>query len=273
MAARFEIEIEIEIEIVAASQAQEREIEGTKIDAGDQNQKQKEKEKEKENGKENENGKEKDIERVASEQEIPYSIFTPTEKKIYTSRHRIFQHLAPAFRREYLSQSLSFPSVLEKMGKLLTPSSISPIISSLLSQYLFPESCRAVVGNEADAMRIGPAIVTKELSFPNPLKTLALLFEKETSLVLMSSGILFAGYYGLMAGLPSQLEEKYGYNALDVGLRFLASGIGGSWTIPSIDMRRKWYSMLRIRGRFAVYPLSLSRPRRWTARSALFGGV
>ena len=117
----------------------------------------------------------------------------------------------------------------------------------------FPESCRAVVGNgaqrppkwnsclldpvikkriAADVTVVGPPIPARSLRFPNPLKTLSLLFEKEASLILISSGFLFAGFYGLMAGLPSQLEQNYGFDSLHIGLCFLASGIGGSIVAP-----------------------------------------
>ncbi|KAF2789599.1 MFS general substrate transporter [Melanomma pulvis-pyrius CBS 109.77] len=113
----------------------------------------------------------------------------------------------------------------------------------------FPESCRAVVGNgshrppkwnsclldpivskrlAANPNLIGPPITPIPLRFPNPLKTLALLFEKEASLILLSSGFLFAGYYGMMACLPSQLEDNYGYNAFHIGLCFITSGVGGT---------------------------------------------
>ncbi|KAF2182732.1 putative MFS transporter [Zopfia rhizophila CBS 207.26] len=112
----------------------------------------------------------------------------------------------------------------------------------------FPESCRAVVDNGAqrppkwnsclldprikkrvalDNRVIGPPIPPHPLRFPNPIKTLAILFEKEAGLILVSSGLLFAGFYGLWAGLPSQLEENYGFNPTQIGLGFLASGIGG----------------------------------------------
>ena len=113
----------------------------------------------------------------------------------------------------------------------------------------FPETGRAVVGNgshrpptwnaslfdpilkkrvAADPSISGPPIARLPLRFPNPILTLALLFDKEASLILFSTGFLFAGFYGLMAVLPSQLEHIYGLNSLQIGLVFLSSGIGGS---------------------------------------------
>ncbi|KAF2118993.1 major facilitator superfamily domain-containing protein [Lophiotrema nucula] len=113
----------------------------------------------------------------------------------------------------------------------------------------FPESARKVVGNgshrpgkfnrclldpvikkrvDADPRIAGPPIAPHPLRFPNPFLTLKILFEPEASLVLISSGFLFAGFYGVMAGLPSQLQSSYGFDPLHVGLCFLASGVGGS---------------------------------------------
>lgn len=80
---------------------------------------------------------------------------------------------------------------------------------------------------ETDPGIISPPISKKPLRFPNPLKTLVLLFEPEASLILFASAFLFAGFYGLMAGLPSQFEKNYGFDSLHVGLCFLPSGAGG----------------------------------------------
>ncbi|OCK79420.1 putative MFS transporter [Lepidopterella palustris CBS 459.81] len=114
----------------------------------------------------------------------------------------------------------------------------------------FPESCRAVVGNgsqrpppwntclldrriktriAASTAPLAVPILKHRLRFPNPMLTLALLFEKEASLVLISSGLLFAGYYALMASLPSQLASTYGFSAVKIGLCFLPCGAGGSF--------------------------------------------
>lgn len=81
---------------------------------------------------------------------------------------------------------------------------------------------------DADPSVVSPPIPPHPLRFPNPLKTLALLFEKEASLILLSSAFVFAGFYALMASLPSQLTAIYGFDSLHVGLCFLPMGAGGS---------------------------------------------
>ena len=72
----------------------------------------------------------------------------------------------------------------------------------------------------------------RRIKIPNPLATLKLLFELPTGLILLCNGILFAGYYFVTSSVPSQLQEIYGVNDLQVGLVFIAPGLGtplGAW--------------------------------------------
>jgi predicted MFS family arabinose efflux permease len=61
---------------------------------------------------------------------------------------------------------------------------------------------------------------------PNPWKSLRLLFEKDTSLVLSVSAIFYMVYYITQASIPELLERIYGFNETDVGLCYLAIGCG-----------------------------------------------
>ncbi|KAE8311770.1 major facilitator superfamily domain-containing protein [Aspergillus transmontanensis] len=59
-----------------------------------------------------------------------------------------------------------------------------------------------------------------------PLSTLSLLFHLPTSLILLSNGLIFASYYAITAGLPSQLRSIYGLSDLNIGLSFIPMGAG-----------------------------------------------
>ena len=63
--------------------------------------------------------------------------------------------------------------------------------------------------------------------FPNPLETLVVAFEKEGFCVLFYAGIVYAGFYAIISGMPSQLKDIYGFNDLKVGLMYLPLS-GGS---------------------------------------------
>jgi predicted MFS family arabinose efflux permease len=119
---------------------------------------------------------------------------------------------------------------------------------------LFPETCRKVVGNgsippprwsrsllnyrdERQRKRAGEIIdfsardelaAQRSLKIPNPIMaTLVMVAELETGLLLIFMGLLFAGVYAIFVGIPSQFSEIYGFNNLELGLVFLAVGVGG----------------------------------------------
>jgi MFS family permease len=94
----------------------------------------------------------------------------------------------------------------------------------------FPETCRNIVGNgsipppamnhtlltylrERRLRREGQDHVFEErnrlmaernITFPNPLDTLRILFTKVAGLALLANGILFSCFYGVTASIPSQ---------------------------------------------------------------------
>ncbi|CBF79702.1 putative MFS efflux transporter [Aspergillus nidulans FGSC A4] len=66
----------------------------------------------------------------------------------------------------------------------------------------------------------------KKPGLPNPLTPLRLLAHFPTSLVLLSNGLVFASYYAVTAGIPSQFARIYGLSDMEVGLVFLPAGVG-----------------------------------------------
>ncbi|KAK0719348.1 major facilitator superfamily transporter [Lasiosphaeris hirsuta] len=70
----------------------------------------------------------------------------------------------------------------------------------------------------------GPAL---HLRPPNPLASLSLLLEKELSILLGYSAIVFAGFYAIATALPSQFSALYGLSDLQIGLMYLPLA-GGS---------------------------------------------
>ena len=142
---------------------------------------------------------------------------------------------------------------------------LGPFLGGLLSQYLgwpslfwflaifvaawlvpwvftIPETCRSVVGNgsvpaqswnlpwieyvrKSKTQHQGRA-QTRKLRFPNPLRTLVVIFEKEMGLILAINSILYIGFILTAATLGTLFKEIYGYNDLQVGLCYLPYGIG-----------------------------------------------
>ncbi len=124
----------------------------------------------------------------------------------------------------------------------------------ILLLLLFPETCRKVVGNgsippprlsrtflnyrdEKKRRRAGETIdfskrdelaAQRGLKIPNPiLATLVMVAELETGLLLVFMGLLYAGLYAIFAGIPSQISAIYHFDNTELGLVFLALGVGG----------------------------------------------
>jgi MFS family permease len=49
---------------------------------------------------------------------------------------------------------------------------------------------------------------------PNPLTSIALLFETENFVISVSGGLLYAGYASVTSVLATQLQERYGYDSV-----------------------------------------------------------
>ncbi|EXJ92226.1 hypothetical protein A1O3_00776 [Capronia epimyces CBS 606.96] len=119
----------------------------------------------------------------------------------------------------------------------------------------FPETARSLVGNgsippkgwnmslmnylavrktrnlasEAELSAIqaqADALPSRKFRFPNPLRSMYLILDKENALLLFYNGFLFAAFYAITAAMPSQLKQIYGYNQLQIGLCFIPFGVG-----------------------------------------------
>lgn len=67
-----------------------------------------------------------------------------------------------------------------------------------------------------------------EWKFPNPLNAIAIVFQKETGLVLLCNAIIICGYYVIAASIPKLFNDIYGYNEYQIGLCFLPYGMGSA---------------------------------------------
>ncbi|KAI6777964.1 Quinidine resistance protein-like protein [Emericellopsis cladophorae] len=134
-----------------------------------------------------------------------------------------------------LSQYLGWPSLFWFLAIVVTVWLVPWILT-------VPETCRNVVGNGSTPAQSWnlPVIQyfgkrkssqehaeTRKLRFPNPIRTLAVVFEKEMGLILILNSLLYVGFILTAATLGTQFKEIYGYNDLQVGLCYLPYG-GGS---------------------------------------------
>ena len=92
-----------------------------------------------------------------------------------------------------------------------------------LLPYLFPRTtaCQEAMKKPRRSMSEKITATT-----PNPFKAVRLIFERETSLVLLVSAALYMIYYVVQASLPGLLSSSYGFNTTEIGLAYLPISIG-----------------------------------------------
>ncbi|KAJ5384134.1 hypothetical protein N7517_002045 [Penicillium concentricum] len=116
--------------------------------------------------------------------------------------------------------------------------------------FVFPETCRAVVGNGS----VPPASWNRPLwtlfvrksrfhneqatpdhstiqelkQRPNPFSALLIATQKEMGLVLLYGCFLYAGYMTVLSTLSTELEGRFGFNSIQIGLCYLPMGIGST---------------------------------------------
>jgi predicted MFS family arabinose efflux permease len=116
----------------------------------------------------------------------------------------------------------------------------------LVYLLLIPETCRNIVGNGSlpaqrwnrplieylglrKAISTGadnPSSERTNKQRPGILSTIPILLQKESFMILFFGGLVYAGYYIIITGLPQQLASTYNYNSIQVGLCYISIGMG-----------------------------------------------
>lgn len=66
----------------------------------------------------------------------------------------------------------------------------------------------------------------RKLRWPNPLKTVYIIMEKDVAMVLFYNALLYTAFYDVTASTPQLFKEIYGFNDLQIGLCYLPFGCG-----------------------------------------------
>lgn len=66
----------------------------------------------------------------------------------------------------------------------------------------------------------------RKLKWPNPFKTLRIVFEKDIGLLLLYNSLVYTAFYDVTASQSYLFKRIYGFNDLQIGLTFLPFGVG-----------------------------------------------
>lgn len=129
---------------------------------------------------------------------------------------------------------------------------IFTVVLLVVFVIFFPETCRNVVGNGSiPAKGINLSLLgylqqrrharetasihddqsftlqkKRKFSFPNPLEAVKLLTEKESCILLLYNGFFFTAMMIVTASIPHLYQSTYDLTELEVGLCYIALGIG-----------------------------------------------
>jgi multidrug resistance protein len=80
----------------------------------------------------------------------------------------------------------------------------------------------------AEGRRLAQAELARgrKLQWPNPLKTVHIILEKDVTVVLLYNALIYTTFYDMIASLPNLFQEIYGFNDLQIGLCYLPFGCG-----------------------------------------------
>ncbi|TGO49070.1 hypothetical protein BCON_0222g00170 [Botryotinia convoluta] len=180
---------------------------------------------------------------VALANAVVADIATSAERGIYVGYASMMAGFAPAVG-PILGGIISQYTSWKWIFGFLAIFSMTFFIPLLL---LMPETCRKIVGDGSipppkwsrsltnirkehkllkqgitpDYSKRDDLTAARKLRFPNPLATLRIVSEKEAALLLFYAGIVYAGFYAVISGMPSQFHDIYGYDDLKVGLMYL----------------------------------------------------
>jgi hypothetical protein len=75
---------------------------------------------------------------------------------------------------------------------------------------------------------------------PNPLEAVRIAFQKAAGIILLFGALLYAGFFSILSSLPSQLQAKYGFNSLQIGLCYIPYGVGSMSSLWAVGTLVDW---------------------------------
>ncbi|MCJ1383504.1 hypothetical protein MMC17_006618 [Xylographa soralifera] len=140
---------------------------------------------------------------------------------------------------------LSFPETGRNVvgnGSVPPPRWDTSLLSYLKTRHLAHDDDDPLTRtrSRSDALAAQAALsAARHLRFPNPLKTIHIILEKDVGLILLYNALVYTAFYDVISTIPLIFAQLYNFNDLQIGLCFIPFGIGCSLaslvTGPLID--------------------------------------
>ncbi|KAF5122526.1 Itaconate transport protein [Metarhizium anisopliae] len=129
-------------------------------------------------------------------------------------------------------------AVPETARKVVGNGSIPPTAwwsRSLLNEFARRRAARATGGAAPSKQQ-----PRRSFRFPNPLKALLIIGEKDCAVILLYNAIIYASWYTVTANLSNLLSELYHINTLQIGLCYIPFGVGAALSIVANGHIQDW---------------------------------
>lgn len=115
----------------------------------------------------------------------------------------------------------------ETCQKVVGDGSVPPPILNTSLTDIIRQKKRVKKGINPDPEHVAEVRKNYRLRIPSPLPTLKVCLDLETSLILLTTGLMFACFYAVMTGATTSFHEVYHFNNIVTGLMYLPMGAGG----------------------------------------------
>lgn len=115
----------------------------------------------------------------------------------------------------------------ETCRKVVGDGSVPPPALNMSVTDLIRQKRQAKKGLKPDPKKVEEVRKNYRLRFPSPLPTIKVICDIETSIILLTTGLMFACFYAIMTGATTSFHEVYEFNNIQTGLMYLPIGAGG----------------------------------------------
>ncbi|QYT05893.1 Chloramphenicol resistance protein [Trichoderma simmonsii] len=142
-------------------------------------------------------------------------------------------------------------AVPETARKVVGNGSIPP--TAWWNRSLLSEVARRKARTKQGDEDISPSPKPRGLRFPNPLKTLLIIKEKDCAMMLFYNAIIYSSWYTVTANLSNLLSENYHLDTLHLGLCYIPFGVGAALSIMANGYIQDWnYARVARRYGFSI---------------------